>query len=652
MGLILGVPQPLPAGRAREGPDATLLRELGQQIRVDAFRAAAMSAGAVTVMATAVATLSAADVVAVLLARHLRFDPDRPDDPAADHLLLASGRGGPLRPAALRAIGVIADGELEAFSRGEGRLPASAARSHPSPIETPAGTLGVGLAVATGISLAMQRLEPRASRIWLIGGDDELMDGGVWGAVGVAGAERLDALTLIVDVPRDGPTSGPRRGWETPALRRRFEAFEWRVLETDGHDVRAIDDALRTASATRFRPTVILARTIEGRGLRRTAGRPGQRGAESPSVDAAIRELGGRRELTVAPARPVGARARDRRSVGRRGASLPQWRRGDRVAIDAAIGEALVAIGTARPDIVVLDGHGDGATHLDRFGAVDARRYFRAQVDAPLLVGAAAGFSIRGWLTLAGIPASGVVRAVEAIELAAQSGLPLRILASGAGLGAGLPFATWLQQGSLGDVAALRAVNGAAILQPSDANQAALLVDALLDWPGVGYIRLAALEAATDQDGGPQVRTPPDDGLAIGGSREVVASAEDLVTVIASGSTVHDAVRAAGELESGGVPVRVIDAYSIKPLDEDSIAAAVVAADGRVVVVEDHRPEGGLGDAVAAALSARGVPVRLAHLAVRGTPAPGSVAERRVAAGIDAAAIVRAVRRLVADSGQ
>ncbi|TAK00941.1 MAG: transketolase [Chloroflexota bacterium] len=615
--------------RARPDADLAQLKELAQQLRVDAIRAsAAAGAGHPT------SAMSAAELLAVLVARHLRVDTSAPDDPARDHLVLSKGHAAPLLYAALVAIGAIDDDELLTF-----RQPGSRLQGHPVPgvplVDVATGSLGVGLAIGAGMALAMQRLEPRASRIWVLCGDGELAEGSVWEAVEAAGSERLDALTAIVDVNRLGQTGPTRHGWDLGALRRRFEAFDWRVLDIDGHDVRAIDAAYRTASETRFRPTVVLARTIKGRGVRRVADQPGLHGKPLEDSSDAIAELGGPRSIRIVPPKPLGSRPRDRRSSGRQPVQLPVWPVGSRVATRDAVGESLVAIGTGRPELVVLDADVGDSTRLGRFRDVDEQRFFQAFIAEQLLVGAAMGFTIRGWTAVCGSFGAFLLRAADMVRMAAVGGTPLRLIGSHAGASIGSDGPS---QMALEDVAMFRAIDGSAVLQPSDANQAGQLLEAMLDWPGLSYLRVLRGETT--------VRTPARPRLRIGGSREVASSEADRVAIIAAGATVDEAVWAAELLEPDGIRVRILDAYSLKPLDVDAVADAAAAAGGRVVVVEDHRPEGGLGSAVAEALAGRGEPLRLVHLAVRGMPGSASPEEQRAAAGIDGPAIARAVRRL------
>lgn len=625
---------PWRGGGSRPDPDIGPLRELAQQLRVDSIRASVAAGGGHPMDA-----LAAAELIAVLVARHLRVDPRSLEDPARDHLILSAGRAAPLLYAALLAIGAIEEGELLGF-----RQPGSRLQARPMPdvplVDAATGSLGFGLAVGTGMALAMQRLEPRASRIWVLGGDSELADGSVWEAVEAAGSERLDALTVIVDASRLG--AGPtRHGRDVQALHRRFEALDWRVLEIDGHDVRAIDGAYRTASETRFRPAVILARTIRGRGVRRVVDQAGLHGRPLIDPDAAIAELGGVRHVRVTPPTPLGARARDRRSGGRQGIRLPSWPVGVGVELPDAVGEALVALGTGRPDLVVLDADDGEVKRLGRFRDVDPQRYFAVFAAEALRSAAAIGFAVRGWTAVAGVAGAALLRAADVVRMAAAGGTPVRLVGSPAGAGPEGDGSSWM---GLEDVAVLRAIDGSAVLEPSDGNQAAGLLQAMLEWPGPSFLRIGG-DPTT-------VRTPPGTRLRIGGSREVASSPDDRVAIIASGTSVDEAVRAAEILEADRLPIRILDAYSVKPLDSAAVEAAAIAVEGRIVVVEDHRPEGGLGSAVMEAMTQRGRPLRLAHLAVRGPAGrsgTGRPSERRAAAGIDAAAIARAVRRLASD---
>jgi transketolase len=601
-------------------------RELAQQLRVDSVRAsAAAGSGHPT------SSMSAAELMAVLLDGHLKLDYAHPEDPHRDHLIFSKGHASPLYYAMLKAAGAIDDDELLTFRRLGSRL-----EGHPTPAIPPTdvatGSLGQGLPIGVGIALAGKRLDRLPYRVWVLCGDSELAEGSIWEAFQHAGWSGLCNLTAIVDVNRLGQTRETMLGWDLRGYAARARAFGWHAIEIDGHDVDAIDAAYRDAAETPRQPTVILARTLKGRGVKAVENQPGKHGKPLDDPEGAIRELGGERNLHVRVARPepgVGPHRFDARRQ-----EPPRWDVGEEIATRNAYGEALVALGHRRGDVVALDGEVSNSTRSERFADAHPERYFEMFIAEQQMVAAAVGMQVRGWVPFASTFAAFLSRAYDFVRMAAVSRANLRLVGSHAGVSIGEDGPS---QMALEDFGSLRAVHGSAVLHPSDANQVPPLIAEMADRPGISYLR--TLRGAT------LVRTAADEDIRIGGSRLVRASDEDDVTVVACGITVGEAVKAADRLEREGVRVRVIDCYSIKPIDHDALRAAARETNG-LVTVEDHWPEGGLGEAVASALADYSHRPPVVPLAVRGMPASGRPAELLHAAGIDAEAIVRELREL------
>jgi transketolase len=609
-------------------PEARFLAELGQQLRVDSIRAsAAAGSGHPT------SSMSAADLIAVLLHGHLRLDFGNPDDPRRDHLIFSKGHASPLYYAMLKAVGAIEDEELLTFRKLHSRL-----EGHPTPRIPPTdvatGSLGQGLPIGVGIAVAARDLERLPYRVWVPCGDSELAEGSIWEAFQHAGWAKLENLIAILDVNRLGQTRETMLGWDIDGYRRRIEAFGWRVIEVNGHDVDQIDAAYAQAEEPDGRPTAILARTKKGRGVKAVENLPGKHGKPLDDPEAAIAELGGRRELRVLPAKPQQESTRHRFVAS--GASLPRWERGEEVATREAYGAALAALGSMRGDVVALDGEVSNSTGTGQFIEEHPDRYFEMFIAEQQLVAAAVGIGIRGWVPYASTFAAFLSRAYDFVRMAAVSRANLRLVGSHAGVSIGEDGPS---QMALEDMASLRAVNGSAVLHPSDANQTTQLVAAMADRSGITYLR--TLRGKT------VVRTEPDEPIRIGGSREVYASgAGDDLLIIACGITVDQAERAGRELAEQGLSVRVLDCYSVKPIDEESVQSFAAAARG-VITVEDHWPEGGLGDAVLEALAEMPDRPPVRKLAVRELPGSGTPAELLHEAGIDASGIIDAARHLV-----
>ncbi|MGA5504847.1 transketolase [Streptomyces umbrinus] len=604
------------------------LTELGQQLRVDSVRAAdAAGSGHPT------SSMSAADLLAVLFANHLRYDFDRPAHPGNDRFILSKGHASPLMYAAYKAAGAINDTELMTFRRLGSRL-----EGHPTPrrlpwVETATGSLGQGLPVGVGIALSGKRLDRVGYRVWVLCGDSELAEGSVWEAAEHAGYEHLDNLTAIVDVNRLGQRGPTRHGHDLDAYARRFQAFGWHTVEVDGHDVDAIDRAYREAVATVGQPTAIIARTLKGKGVASVQDREGLHGKPLPDAEEAIAELGGVRDLRVEVRQPPAARMLHAVRAGH--LELPRYETGDEVATRNAYGQALAALGTARGDVVALDGEVSDSTRAEFFAKEHPDRFFECYIAEQQLVAAAVGLAARGWVPYVSTFAAFLTRAHDFVRMASVSGAGINLVGSHAGVAIGQDGPS---QMGLEDLAMFRAVHGSTVLYPCDGNQTAKLVAEMAGCEGVRYLRTSRGEMP--------VLYGPNEEFPVGGSKVLRASPQDRLTVVAAGVTVHEALKAADALAADGISVQVIDLYSVKPVDHRALREAAERT-GCLLTVEDHHEEGGLGDAVLDAfLDGRPVP-RLVRLAVRTMPGSASPEEQLHAAGIDAESIAASAKLLV-----
>jgi transketolase len=610
-------------------PDQTFLNDLAQQLRVDSVRcSAAAGSGHPT------SSMSAADLIAVLLADHLRYDVAEPHDPSNDRMIFSKGHASPLLYAALKAMGAIDDDELLSFRRFGSRI-----EGHPTPrlpwVDVATGSLGQGLPIGVGLALAGRRLDRLPYRVWVLCGDSEMAEGSMWEAFEHAGFEHLDNLTAIIDVNRLGQRGETMHGWDLGAYSGRARACGWHAIEVDGHDVWAIDDAYQQAVRTEGRPTVIVARTLKGRGVQAVEDAEDAHGKPVPDAEEAIRELGGERKLTVRVSKPAAKEAPHRFEP--RAVPWPRYDvGGDPVPTRKAYGEALAALGAARPEVVALDGEVSNSTHADLFAEAHPERFFEMYIAEQQMIAAAVGMQVRGWVPFASTFAAFLTRAYDFVRMAAVSRADIRLCGSHAGVAIGEDGPS---QMGLEDFAALRAVHGSTVLHPCDPNQAAALVAAMADRPGISYIRTSR--------GATPTLYGPDEEFTIGGARVVRGGNQhDDVTLAGCGVTVHEALSAADRLDSDGIHARVLDLYSIKPIAGEALWAAADETAG-IVVAEDHWPEGGLGEAVLAALAAEGSHAPVITLGVRELPGSGKPAELLHAAGIDADAIAGAAWRLV-----
>jgi transketolase len=607
-----------------------LYRSLARQLRADSIRCStAAGSGHPT------SSLSAADLIAVLLAGHLRYDFDQPDALANDHLIFSKGHASPLVYAMFRAAGAIDDAELLTFRKFGSRL-----EGHPTPIrpwvDVAKGSLGQGLPIAVGVALAGKRLLKAPFHVWVVVGDSESAEGSIWEGFDLAGHEGLENVTAILDVNRLGQRGPTELEWNTDAYARRVKAFGWDAIVIDGHDLAQIDDAFSRARSA-SRPTAIVARTVKGKGVSFLEDKPGWHGKalDAEQAKQALAEIGDEPsrafDITSPPAwRPAP-------SPPPKAPDLKRYT--EPVATRKAYGEAIAALGAARADVVALDAEVSNSTHAEDFKKTAADRFFEMYIAEQRMVAVAVGMQVVGFVPFASTFAAFLTRAYDFIRMAAISRADIRLSGSHAGVSIGEDGPS---QMALEDLAMLRAVHGSTVLYPCDANQAAKLVVAMADLRGISYIRTTREKTA--------ILYGPEEEFPIGGSRVVRGGgADDRVTVVAAGITVHEAIKAADELAKAGVKIRLVDAYSVKPLDVSGIAKAVQATGGRLVVVEDHWPEGGLGDAVVSGLISLGIKdIALRHLAVRDMPTSGKPAELLEAAGISGRAITAAVRALLA----
>jgi transketolase len=609
--------------------DSERWRELGQQLRVDSIRAAA-----VTKSGHPTSSMSAADLMAVLLEKYLRYDFDEAENPRNDHLIFSKGHASPLLYSIYKAAGAISDEELLSFRRFGSRL-----EGHPTPIipwvDVATGSLGQGLPIGVGVALAGKRLDRLPYRVWVLCGDSEMAEGSMWEAFEHAAFYELDNLTAVIDVNRLGQTGETMHGWDLDSYVRRAEANAWHAIAIDGHDVEAIDRAYEEALATTGKPTVVVAKTVKGKGAEAVADQLGAHGKALDDPEVAIEELGGERSIVVQVAKPDAGGEPHEFPTGP--LELPRYELGGKeVATRKAYGEAIRALGAGNGKVVALDGEVSNSTHSEDFRNAHPERYFEMYIAEQQLVAAAVGLQVRGWRPFASTFAAFHARAYDFIRMAAVSRATIALSGSHAGVSIGEDGPS---QMALEDLAAFRAVWSSTVLYPSDANQAAKLVAAMAELEGISYIRTT--RAATP------IIYGPDEEFPIGGAKVVRSSEEDDVTIVGAGITLHEALKAADLLDADGIHARVVDLYSLKPIDRETLRAAAEATGGRLLTVEDHWPEGGIGEAVLAAFADADERPRVTMLAVRDMPTSGKPAELLAAAGIDADAIADAARKLV-----
>ena len=623
----------MPQDRAALVP---VLHNIATQLRIDSIRSttAAGSGHPTTCM-------SAADIVAALFFAEMRFDPRHPKHAHNDRFVLSKGHAAPLLYAAWAAVGFVDRDELLKL-----RELGSDLEGHPTPrlpfVDVATGSLGQGLAAGLGIALNARRIKS-SYRTYVLLGDGETAEGSVWEAAESAVHFGVDNLVGITDVNRLGQSRPTMWQHDLGALARRWEGFGWHTIQIDGHDLPQVLDALAEARATRGRPTMILAKTYKGYGVSFVQDKEGWHGKPlkaGDETDRAIKEL----EATL---RPVEAGAVDalRAAIPRPEAPdtppmrrpaipPPSYKAGDLVATREAYGSALARIGQIDERIVVLDADVGNSTFSERFEKVAPDRFFQHYIAEQVMVGTAMGLASRGAIPFPSTFACFLTRAYDFIRMGAISNLNIKLAGSHAGVSIGEDGPS---QMALEDLAMTRAEPNFTVLYPSDAVCAERCVELAAYQPGPVYIRTSRPKTPVTYD----VNEP----VTVGGSKVLRQSAADAATVIGAGVTLFEALKAFDLLAGEGIAVRVIDAYSVQPIDVETITAAARATSGRVVTVEDHYAAGGLGDAVAAAIAPAGYTVH--RLAVREIPRSGKPDELLDRFGISARHVVEAVRSLV-----
>jgi len=574
--------------------------------------------------------MSCAQLLAVLFADHLRYDIKDPHYRGNDRFVLSKGHAAPGLYAVLKAAGAFDDEALLSLRR-EG----SPLQGHPVPIpempwvDVATGSLGQGLADGLGMALAM-RMDGIDARVWVLLGDSEMAEGSVWEAMEATAFHGVGNVTAIIDLNRLGQRGPTMHGWHADVFRDRALTFGWNAIEIDGHDVDAIDQAYRDAVADE-RPTMIVARTEKGHGVSFLADLEGWHGKAVPAdkLDAAIEELGGDRHVRCTPPAPIDVPP----PTAFTPSDVPRPSYDGPIATRKAFGEALAWLAGTDRDVVVLDGEVGNSTYTEDADAVAPDRFVQMYIAEQCMLGVQTGLQAMGKTAFAASFGVFLMRAADQIRMAAIGRADLRLCGSHAGVSIGEDGPS---QMAVEDIALFRALAGSTVLYPSDGASTVALTERMARLDGISYLRTTR-EATASLYGA-------DDEFPVGGSKTLASSDEDDVTLVGAGITLHECLAARDLLAAGGITARVIDCYSIKPIDEHALRAAFEQT-GVVVVAEDHRVEGGLGDAVLDALASTGpLAGRVRKLAVTELPGSATPTELRAWAGIDADAIAAAAR--------
>ena len=608
--------------------DASLLpnlRNIAARLRIESIRATtAAGSGHPTTCQ------SAADLMAALFFAEMRFDPAHPQHPLADRLVMSKGHAAPLLYAMWAEAGFIPKDRLTDL-----RLLPSDLEGHPTPrlpfVDVATGSLGQGLAAGVGTALNARRIGSDY-RTYVLMGDGENAEGSVWEAASAAHLFRLDSLCAIVDVNALGQSRPTELEHDMDTYRARWQAFGWHAIVIDGHDMAQIVAAYAEARATEDRPTVILARTLKGKGVSFTEGKPNWHGKalKPEEAERAYAEIGAQMQPETAPLPPIPAPPAAPAAAVPGQMPAPDYRIGDQVATREAYGTGIAKLAAVDPRVVALDADVKNSTFSERFEAAHPDRFYQFFIAEQVMIGAAMGLAARGAVPFPSTFAAFLTRAADFVRMAAISGVNIKMAGSHAGVSIGEDGPS---QMALEDFAMTAAQPNFTVLYPSDAVATERLIAEMATTPGPAYMRTSRPKTP--------VIYPNTEPFPIGGLKVLRQSASDRATVIGAGVTLFEALKAHEALAKEGIHIRVIDLYSIQPIDAASLIAAGRDT-GRLITVEDHYRTGGIGDAVARAVAPAGLSVT--RLAVSEIPRSGKPDELIDTYGISARAIIGAVR--------
>ncbi len=637
------MPEKETAQTSRRKPSAKLesliplLEQKAARLRIDSVRATtAAGSGHPT------SSASAAEIVSVLFFSVMRYDPAHPGDPRADKFVLSKGHAAPVLYSAWAEAGAFPAERLLTLRRVDSDL-----EGHPTPrlpfVDVATGSLGQGLSAGVGLALGA-RLNGWDQRIYVLMGDGESAEGAVWEAAQMASRQGLGNLCATIDINRLGQSEPTALQYDIAAYKRRWEAFGWQAISVDGHSIPELLKAYDKARKTPGRPTIVLAKTVKGKGLLDVEGKEGEHGKPlkpelAERVIASLEQQLQGALLPWTPKLPKAAEAQGRPPEPRP-AGPPPYRPGDKeVATRKAFGDALAAVGCANPEVVVLDGDVKNSTYTEEFEKACPDRFFQCYIAEQNMVGTGTGLAASGKIPFAATFGCFLTRAYDFIRMAAISKSNIKFAGTHVGVSIGEDGPS---QMALEDIAMMCAEPDMAVLYPSDATSAWRAVELAIDCRGPAYLRLGRPASP--------VIYGPEEKFEIGRCKTVRRSGSDRALIVTGGVTLFEALAACEDLAKEDIAVRVIDLFSIQPIDREALIEASRETGGNVITVEDHYAHGGLGDSVIAALADERVQVR--KLAVRRIPHSGKPAELLDIFGISRRHIAVAVRQSVARSMQ
>jgi len=582
--------------------------------------------------------LSAADIVAVLFFHVMKYDPYAFENPNADRFILSKGHASALLYAVWKEVGMLSEQDLLTYRDFNSVLEGHPTFRFPY-TEAATGSLGIGLSIGVGEALAA-KIDNRDYRTYVLMGDGEIAEGCVWEAAELANYNTLYNLIAIVDCNRLGQSDETMVGYHADVYAQRFAAFGFESYVVDGHDINALLDVFKKAHAVTDKPVAIIAKTVKGYGLEGIENKNGYHGKaftqkELPTLLEHLRErfvgaVDAPQDYVWSPTLPKAEAPID--THPKVVVSPPPYKSGDMVATRKAYGVALAAAGDTCDQIVSLDGDVKNSTYADIFQKAHPERFVQCFIAEQNMVSMAVGMQRRGKIPFVSTFGAFFTRAHDQIRMAAIGQSPLRLVGSHAGVSIGQDGPS---QMALEDIALMRALPESVVLYPSDGVSAYALVGCMANYHnGISYLRTTRMDTPTLYNA--------NESFYIGGCKVLKETDNDVACVVAAGVTLHEALKAYEMLKKEGIFISVIDLYSIKPLDSDTLARLGLKSSNLIITVEDHYQEGGLGEAVRSALVDTGIVV--CSLAVTKLPRSGKPEELLAWCGIDAQAIINMVK--------
>ena len=578
--------------------------------------------------------LSAADIVSALFFHAMHYDCENAQNPNNDRFILSKGHAAPILYAAYAEAGIIPTDDLLTLRQIDSIL-----EGHPTPrfdwTEVATGSLGQGLSLGLGMALNGKYLDKSDYRVYVLLGDGEIAEGSVWEAAALASYYKLNNLVGIIDVNALGQSQRTMYAFDIDTYCQRFEAFGWQTIGIDGHDYDEILPALDKAKASTDKPTMIVAKTFKGQGVSFLANEDNWHGKAVPKgeeLDKALNELGPLN--TDIPLQIESPKPTQKHASTIKACVPPEYQPDEEVATRGGYGTGLAKLGDVNPNVVALDGDTKNSTYAEEFMKRHPDRFFEMFIAEQNLVGAGIGLAKRGKIPFVSTFAAFLSRAYDHIRMSAISQANIKYAGSHCGVSIGEDGPS---QMGLEDLAMFRAIPKSVVLYPSDAVSAERLVAEAAAHEGIVYLRTSRPKTA--------ILYGTDESFPIGGSKVIKKSDQDKVTVVAAGITLHEALKAHETLSTEGISIRIIDVYSIKPIDAKTLRTAAADTNNTLITVEDHYSEGGLGDAVLDAVATAGICVH--KLAVTGIPRSGKPDELLELHGINAKAIIQKVKDVI-----